>query len=159
MQNTDDLANQLKAELLAETIRSRGAAMVRVTGASMLPAIWPGDVLKVRKQDANRIIPGEVVLCRRDGGVQAHRVARHCGDHLITRGDTLTVDDPPLPIADMLGQVTSIVRGGTEIPLVPRSWSRIVSSVLRRSDWAITLLLSFVSKRFSTVKKECAWPS
>jgi hypothetical protein len=35
----------LGCELAAEVIRSFGRVRLRATGTSMLPAIWPGDVL------------------------------------------------------------------------------------------------------------------
>ena len=158
MQKTDDLANQVKIELLAETIR-RSGARVRVTGASMLPAIWPGDVLMVRRQDPTRIVPGDVVLCRCNGGLQAHRVARQCGGYLITRGDALTADDPPVQVADLLGQVTAISRGSAEIPLTPTFRSRLISGVLRHSDWAVMLLLRLFDNGHSSQNGGPAWPS
>ena len=41
----------LGCELVAEVVRSFGEVRLKVTGGSMLPAIWPGDVITVRRRD------------------------------------------------------------------------------------------------------------
>ena len=50
----------VKCELAAEVLRSSGELRLRVTGSSMLPAVWPGDELTIRRQpfDAGRPGPG-----------------------------------------------------------------------------------------------------
>jgi hypothetical protein len=40
----------------------------------MLPTLWPGDVLEVRRERAAEISPGDLVLFERDGRFIAHRV-------------------------------------------------------------------------------------
>jgi hypothetical protein len=40
----------VKYELALDVLRSFGEARLPVTGASMLPSIWPGDILEVRAQ-------------------------------------------------------------------------------------------------------------
>ena len=76
---TPDNANsgprgEAKFHLFVETLLRFGEGKLAVTGASMLPAVWPGDVLEVRRQEAAGVRPGDVVLFRREGRLVAHRV-------------------------------------------------------------------------------------
>ena len=64
----------LGCELAAEVLRSWGRLRLRATGASMLPAVWPGDVLSVRSQGVVEALPGDIVLFGREGRLVAHRV-------------------------------------------------------------------------------------
>jgi len=61
-------------ELAAEVIRSFGKLRLRANGSSMIPAVWPGDILSVHTQDAHEAQPGDIVLFGRDGRLFAHRV-------------------------------------------------------------------------------------
>jgi len=60
--------------LAAQVLRSSGKLRFRATGASMMPAVWPGDLLEVRRHGVEEIEPGDVVLFQRGGGLTAHRV-------------------------------------------------------------------------------------
>ena len=66
-----DLAGELydaaKRDLAAEVIRQFGEVRLRVNGASMLPSVWSGDVLTVRRRSAAELLPGRIVLCYRNG--------------------------------------------------------------------------------------------
>jgi len=81
----------------------------------MLPAIWPGDIVTVQAREASGLLPGELLLVEDAGRLRLHRlVANHTShgeDQLITRGDSLAYDDPPIRAAQLLGVVTSIQRG------------------------------------------------
>jgi hypothetical protein len=158
----EDSRSELKAQLFAEALRSFGKARLAVTGASMLPSIWPGDTLEVRRENASQIVPGDVVLFRRDGRFVAHRVIRRGtgvppvrGGHgqdghatsggratrLITRGDRMRDPDSPVAPEELLGRVTAIQRGHRLLMPRRKAWSRAASWLLTRSDLATRLLL------------------
>jgi len=63
----------LGCELAAEVVRAWGKLRLRVTGASMMPALWPGDILSVCN-DAAQALPGDIVVYKRDGRLVTHRV-------------------------------------------------------------------------------------
>jgi signal peptidase I len=65
---------KLGCELAEEVVRSFGRLRLRVVGASMLPAVWPGDLLSVRSDDAAEVQPGDIVVFRREERLVAHRV-------------------------------------------------------------------------------------
>jgi hypothetical protein len=49
MDTAIDARDEVKRHLFVEVLRSFGEARLAVTGASMLPAVWPGDILEVRR--------------------------------------------------------------------------------------------------------------
>src|ERR1039458_9326454 len=73
-QHERDARATVACELAAEVLRSSGSLRLRAIGASMLPAIWPGDVLTVQRRDAENAQPGDIVLFARGGALVAHRV-------------------------------------------------------------------------------------
>ena len=92
----------LGCELAAEVLRSFGKLRLRANGSSMLPAVWPGDILFVQGKDAAAALPGDIVLFGRAGRLVAHRVVERtiCQDEMqwVTRGDSLGSNDPPVSI-------------------------------------------------------------
>ena len=142
--------NELKGQLLLEILKSSGQAKLAVTGTSMLPSIWPGDVLEVHRRSVTEISPGDVVLFARNGGFAAHRVVEKVcgGDHtvLITRGDALRAPDLPVSPEELLGRVTAILRDGRRLEPRLTRWGRAASWILSRSDLC-TMLALHVARR------------
>ena len=142
---------RLGCELAAEVLRSSGRLRLRATGASMLPAVWPGDVLCVCRRSATQALPGDIILFARQGRLFAHRVVErtfHQGaPYWITRGDTLDHHDPQVSSHELLGRITSIQRGSRRI--VPRLTfrGRIASWILGRSEFCTRVLLHFSRKQ------------
>jgi signal peptidase I len=168
--NATEAANKLKAELAVQVLRSFGEARLRVTGASMLPALWPGDLIEVRRSDATEVRPGEIVLFLRAGRIVAHRVVQRCngtgtlpmlhqdGTHdrthsqsgcatalFVTRGDRVKKPDAPVAAEELLGRVIAIERhhAGGRRRILPRltPWTRIASWVLCRSELCTKIAL------------------
>jgi hypothetical protein len=143
-------------ELAAEVLRSSGRLRLRATGASMLPAVWPGDILSVCSQGVAEALPGDIVLFGREGRLVAHRVVERtlCQDRIqwVTRGDSMGGNDAPVSSHELLGRVTAIERGSRRI--VPRLtfWGRTASWILRRSEFCVRLLLRF--NRFFTTEAQ-----
>ncbi len=161
--------NSIGCELAAEVIRTSGSLRVKAAGASMLPAVWPGDILSVSSHDPSEVEPGDVVLFEREGRLVAHRVVmkresglgtRDSGSgkrdleyssfkfpvspqiEFVTRGDSIgSFDHPPVAPHEFLGRVTAIERGDRQI--VPRQTylTRIMSWFLSRSSFATRVVL------------------
>jgi len=136
-------AAEAKVELAAEVLRSRGELRFRATGASMIPAIWPGTVLRVRREGAAGAGPGDVILFERDGSLVAHRVVRRLdsaeGPVWITRGDRNRHEDAPVLERELLGLVEG-VRPQTAV-------QRAAAFILRRS-WFATRVALFLRRRW-----------
>lgn len=148
-------------ELVHDVASSAGEVRLRVTGASMIPAVWPGDVITVRHCDLAELQPEQIVLFRRDGKLTAHRIQLVSSDHLITRGDSLPCFDPPVEPSEIVGRVVSISRGGRNIDPEQNFWQRVASSILRRSDFCTraTLYLSRRLRRTGEMRAPQASPS
>jgi len=140
-----DTRSELKGQLFLEILKSSGRAKPAVAGTSMLPSLWPGDILEVHRQSVAEVSPGDIVLFERDGHVLAHRVVGKLGGPertlLITRGDRLSRPDSPVSPEELLGHVTAILRGGRRVDPRLTRWRRVTSWVLSRSDLCTRLAL------------------
>lgn len=103
-----------RCDLAAQVLHEWGKLSVQVLGASMLPAIWPGDILSVDRAEAAELEPGELVVYAWDGIPVVHRVVENEAAGLITRGDSVDWNDPPVSPSQVMGRVVSIRRGGAE---------------------------------------------
>lgn len=105
--------------LAEEVLRSYGKLRIVARGSSMIPTIYPGDILLVEHDPFARLLPGDVVLASRANRFFAHRVVRLTAlggkPRVITRGDALIENDPPFFDEEVLGRVTAVVRGEKRI--------------------------------------------
>jgi Peptidase S24-like len=136
-----------KLELAAEVLGSGGAIRLQALGTSMLPSIWPGDILRIEHKAAKEIVPGDIVLVARDGRFFVHRLIEKHNSRWITRGDSLPQNDPPVAEAQVLGRVSLIHREAGVIVPKPRLSvvGRPLTWLLCRWDWFRNLALRFHS--------------
>jgi Peptidase S24-like len=134
---------EMASGLAEEVIRKFGELRLRVFGTSMAPAILPGDLVLVRRAGLDEISAGDVVLFGRAGRFFVHRTVclttatsanGAAESRLITRGDRLQQDDPPVSSIEILGRVVSLVRNGREISLDSRGTNHPFARLLRASD-------------------------
>jgi signal peptidase I len=116
-----------KVGLAAEILRNCGEVRLELRGTSMLPSLWPGDLLTIQLVAHGDIVPGDIVLVLRDQRFIVHRVVKRQQVQnrisWITRGDAVPHNDAPIAGSELLGCVTGIARGSCN--LVPRrrlSW-------------------------------------
>jgi signal peptidase I len=106
-----------QCSVAADVLRSSGLLRLRAAGVSMLPTLWPGDLLTVESHRPEHAEPGEIVLYMRRGRFFIHRiVSKSLGQDeafLITRGDSMPKDDPPVRKGEFLGKITEIRRAGS----------------------------------------------
>lgn len=112
--------DKVRCSLAAEALRSRGVLKLRAAGVSMLPTLWPGDLLTVQCLRTEEAEPGEIVLYMRRDRFFIHRiVSKNLGQEdasLVTRGDCMSADDPPIGRNELLGKVTEIQRSDSIFP-------------------------------------------
>ena len=116
-------------ELAAASLRASGRLRMRVLGSSMLPAIRPGDIVTVRSGEPAEASPGDVVLFMRENRFFVHRVVRSEMSGLVTRGDAVPAEDPPVQPYEFLGFVVATQRGPRLLPLAGRLLSRLKALV------------------------------
>jgi signal peptidase I len=143
---------QSHLNLAADMLQSESAIRLRVRGASMLPALWPGDLLTIDPVPCAAVRTGEIVLYVRKQRVVIHRLVHVGGTSgvadWITRGDALPDRDPAVPAEAILGRVSSITRGGrTLVPGRPTVWGRILAWIFCRSDLLCRLALQIHALR------------
>jgi len=106
-----------KLELAAEVLSSGATIRLQAFGTSMLPSIWPGDVLSVERKPDPEIVPGDIVLVARRNRFFIHRLVEKHNSHWITRGDSLPQKDEPVGEDRVLGKVSLIhKKTGTVVP-------------------------------------------
>lgn len=139
--------------LIAETLRRFHFVRLAVTGTSMLPEIWPGDLLTIQRKDPTSVQPGELALYLRQGRLFAHRVLHNAlssdAPVLLTKGDSVPLPDPPVNYEDFLGIVTDICHRGTNRPPSrnPGLVSRVLAAVFAKSTLAQSIALRLASFR------------
>lgn len=108
-----------------EVLRETGSLRMRVFGESMLPSIWPGDVITIKRQLAETFAVGDIGVFNKSDCFFAHRIERIATIrgllHFITRGDSASENDPPFHPSELLGKVVAIQRNGqTRVPACPQ---------------------------------------
>jgi hypothetical protein len=135
-------ADLAKNALAAESIRRCGELRLRVTGSSMLPAIWPGDVLLIHHCNPEVAGVGDIVLFTRHSRLFAHRVVSRSGDGLVTQGDGMAAADPFVSASELLGRVVQVWRRGKSVQTRSKLTfaGRMTAMLVRRSARAGRLL-------------------
>jgi len=114
MLSTEETREDLELGLAAEVLRRQGTVRLKAWGMSMLPSLWPGDVLTIQSAQPDEVVPGDIVLVLRDSRFFIHRLIekRSCHDSRswITRGDAMPHNDPPAAPSEVLGRVAVIRR-------------------------------------------------
>jgi signal peptidase I len=130
-------------ELVADVVRQFGSARLTVNGSSMIPAVWPGDVLHVNRSSIDGLHPGDIIVYRRGEHLITHRLTSVRGTLLVTRGDAVRYNDADVCESELVGKVITIVRAGRRHHPRQSIWQRAGSSILQRSPLCarITLLL------------------
>jgi hypothetical protein len=121
--------------LAAEILASGGTVRLRAFGTSMLPTLWPGDILTIEGESC-RPAAGDIVLVLLNQRPFVHRVKerrdRDGQPQWITCGDAVPQSDPPATDSELLGKVSFIQRNRRVI--VP---SRRVSAGARAVAWLL----------------------
>ncbi len=123
-----------RSALAAESLRQGGRLRLQLRGESMLPTLWPGDVVEIARCSPNDARPGEIVLALRDGRFFLHRLVCRQTDGFLLRGDSLPACDPQFPPEAFLGRLVHRVERGQFQSRVAESDARLVP--LRAWSWA-----------------------
>jgi signal peptidase len=116
-----------KSELVSQILLSKRTARIRALGTSMLPAIWPGDILVIEPTPLHQLVPGDVIAVRTLSGVRVHRLVNMSGLDWVMRGDAMPQNDPPISSDHVLGRVSEIQRG--QQVMIPSRRLRILQRV------------------------------
>jgi hypothetical protein len=126
-----------KLELAVEVLNSGGAIRLEALGTSMLPSIWPGDILTIEHRPGKEMVAGDIVLVARDRRFFVHRLIAKHSSRWITRGDCLPQNDESVAEVQVLGKVSLIDRKTAVLVPAPRvsPFARSLAWTLCRSDF------------------------
>ena len=135
--------------LAADSLRLSGRLRLQVRGQSMLPSIWPDDIVEIQSCSIDEVRPGEIVLALRDDSFFLHRfITRLQASGFLLRGDSMPRPDPEFPNQALLGRL--VTRAGQSQgqalaqtrPFLPlRPWSRATGQLLCHCGTARSLVL------------------
>lgn len=149
--------NAERSALVADALRRSGdlpaRVRLRVYGQSMLPALWPGDVVEIESCSLENIQPGEIVLAQREGRLFLHRFLAPCPPNgFLLRGDSMPGPDPQYFREALLGRLVGRADQGSRIsarvlrPGVHVNWSRALGMVFCHCAVARRLALKLHSR-------------
>jgi len=135
-----------RTALAANVLRRFGHLRMQVHGESMLPVLWPRDVVEFVRCSIADVRPGEIVLAQRGDQFYVHRFVARCHPNgFVLRGDSMPAADPPFADESLLGRLVS--RAGDESngrpPLQLRPWSWALGRLVAHSNTAHRLMLRF----------------
>jgi len=108
-----------KHSLATEVLGTAGTLRLAARGYSMVPSLWPGDVLTIEAQSFDRVQGGDVVLFSREDRFYIHRMLRKdataVGNRLITRGDSMPEPDAPVLPEQLLAKVVATEYGAGKV--------------------------------------------
>lgn len=161
-----------RSALVAEVLRGTGdrsreirqRVRLQVYGESMLPALWPGDIVEIANCLIEDVRPDEIVLALRDNRLFLHRmVGSALANGFVMRGDSMPGPDPQFPSESFLGRLegkTLVSQTGqrqTGFALRPgfgAKCSRVVGLLLCHSHIARRLALKWHSRRKKSLPSE-----
>ncbi len=157
-----------RSALVADTLRRSGRSNVRrsvrlrVHGESMLPALWPGDVVEIASCSLEDVRPGDIVLARREGRLFLHRLLGPFNDPctpngFLLRGDSMPGPDPQFPAEALLGRLLRKDDESTDEEWFSAKgfgvkWSRALGILLCHCSVARRLALKLHSRRKASAR-------
>ena len=131
---TPEVRGDPRLALAAQMLSCHGEIRLELRGASMLPTLWPGDLLTIKSVAHDEIVPGDVVLVMRDNRFFAHRLikkqqGRDCRSW-VTKGDAVPQNDALVAPSELLGRIVLIGRGNRNF--VPGRRVSLLHSALAR---------------------------
>ncbi|MGD0508146.1 MAG: S24/S26 family peptidase [Terriglobales bacterium] len=106
--------------MAVDALRRSGRLRLQVHGESMLPALWPGDVVEIASCSPEDVQPGEMVLALREDRFFLHRFVSPCKPSgFLLCGDSMPGSDPPFPLEALLGRM---VRNGNAGDVFSATW-------------------------------------
>jgi signal peptidase I len=142
MDAASNKSDALKCELASELLRMSGSLRLPTTGWSMLPTVWPGDMLVIERVSSEDVFEGDLVMFSSGRRFVAHRVVAKdrssAGSRIQTQGDAVPLPDCPVAESDLLGKVSFILRSGKCMKPTRRLRfsKRALAAVFRRSPLA-----------------------
>ncbi len=144
---------QQKLALAADLLRTGSTLQLKVRGASMMPALRPGEIVTIAPVDCRQLRSGDIVFLVRNSKALVHRIQTRVetpeGPRGCTRGDAVSTPDAPARPNEILGKVVSVLRGHQHLTLPSHSdlLNQVLAWVFRHSDFSLRLALRLHSSQ------------
>lgn len=147
--------------MAAEILQASGMLHLRVTGSSMLPALWPGDIVTLQSVINTQVGVGEVVLFQRDNQFVIHRVSRIPSfqeNLIITCGDSMADEDAPVGTSELMGRVIGVRRDEKPMPVSSKRsvFQRSLGWLFSRFDFLSNFALRWHHARRAQLRSSSA---
>ena len=117
--------SELFTAVIEKALTAGATVRFRAEGTSMHPTIRDGESISIAAVSPARVVRGDVLLCRHDTRVLAHRVVgvtmHDTGRVFELRGDAKAACDMPVGADAVVGQVIAVQRNGRMIGLCGRA--------------------------------------
>ena len=131
--------------VIEEALATGTTVRLRAEGTSMYPTIRDGEAISIAAVSPDEVVRGDVLLCRHDTRVLAHRVVgvttHGAGRVFQLRGDAKAGCDSPVGADDVVGQVIAVQRNGRLVGLRGRG-ARLRHTARTAASRARSLVLS-----------------
>jgi signal peptidase I len=138
--------------VIDDALMSGSIVRFRAEGASMYPTIRDGETISVVAVSPDEVVRGDVLLCRNDTRVLAHRVVGvatiGAERSFQLKGDAKIECDAPVRAHAIVGAVIDVRRNGRLIPLRGRA-----SSLRRAARAAASRTRRFVAARLDRFRR------
>lgn len=158
-----------RSALVADVLRSHRSngdnlssrLRLRVHGESMLPVLWPGNVVEIASCSLEDAQIGEIVLALDNGRLFLHRLVASGPNGFTLRGDSMPGPDPQFAREALLGRLVSNVSDdgsaragqGQRRRFAANLWPRAVGLFLCYCDPARRLALTIYSRRKAATRE------
>jgi signal peptidase I len=148
-------ASAQRTSLAVEGLRSAGRLSFRVHGTSMLPTLWPGDMVTIEACAVEDVRAGEVVLACSGDRLFLHRFVGATENGFRLRGDSMPGSDPEFGREAMLGRLLDVARLGRSVrPAAKRNFvSRSLGFCFCHFDLARRIALRWHQRRLQVVSR------
>jgi signal peptidase I len=113
--------SDLLGALIEDALTTGTMVRFRAAGTSMYPTIRDSEVITISGVSTDEVVRGDVLLCRHDKRLLAHRVVGVTGfggnRFFELRGDAKSACDRPVGADGVVGRVVSVCRNGRLIRL------------------------------------------
>ena len=106
MNKSLDTIGAARSAFVADVLRASGRLRLQVRGESMLPILWPRDVVEIADCSIEQARRGDVVLALREGRLFLHRFISRCQPSgFLLQGDSMPAPDPQYPDEALIGRL------------------------------------------------------
>jgi len=100
--------------ILISLIENNFKVKIPVSGFSMKPALFPGDLVLIQKFPDNDYRPDDIIISKQNNKLIAHRLIQKIktisNTYYLCKGDAITRYDNLIPKHQILAKVTAIIK-------------------------------------------------